>query len=459
MPYGLSFELTLDTAAESAQVTSLSHRLAVSPLSSNGTRITLEGGTVEMNRDLVVEVRLPKDPAPAAFTVPDPTAAKDEPAAIALLTFIPELEAPLPGAEAPRDVLFILDCSGSMQGRSIAEAKRALSLCLRTLSLGDRFSLVRFGSSFEFMSESSLVYSEDTLKQALAHIGRIGADLGGTELHPVLDAAFAQPADAGTVRDIILLTDGQVSNEAALIELAQRHAAANRFFTFGIGSASSQYVVRGLARATQGAAEFVASGERMEEKVLGMFSRIGQPSATDVRLGWGRGCRAEQAPAELPPLFTGEPFQVLARIEGPLPQSVTLACTVGGENRSWKVALRSLDAGDSGAGIAALWARERIRGLTGNTESFEALPAARIKPQQRRDRKAVVELSTRYGVLSAFTSFITVEHRSLAERNAGRPQLRRIEREDGAPGTGPCYMCPYQARGPKASVSYYGGWG
>ena len=115
----------------------------------------------------------------------------------------------------------------------------------------------------------------------------------------------------GKVRQVILLTDGQVSNEPAVIELARSHRAHNRLFTFGIGTACSASLVKGLARATAGAAEFITGNERIDETVLRTFGRLSSPAVSDVSIDWD-GCDV-QTLAEIPPVFDGDLLTVFGR--------------------------------------------------------------------------------------------------------------------------------------------------
>jgi hypothetical protein len=224
-------------------------------------------------------------------------------------------------------------------------------------------------------------------------------------------------------RDLILLTDGQVSNEGAVLALASKHAGTNRIFSFGIGSACSHYLVNGLAETTRGAAEFISGNERIEEKVLRTFSRLASPVLTDLSLDWGTGVRAEPAPAVLPPVFDGEPLTVYARLSGPGCTTLTLRGRLNGEPLDWTVPVTA--APDDGV-LALLWARGAISDLEAALPADLRQPALRREPNQRRDVSRLVALSKRHGLLCSFTSFVAIEHRSPAERNEGRPALRRV---------------------------------
>ncbi|MBI4332738.1 MAG: VWA domain-containing protein [Chloroflexi bacterium] len=164
-----------------------------------------------------------------------------------------------------REIVFLLDCSGSMQGISIAEARAALEIFLRGLAPGTEFNLYRFGSSFDKLFPSSQKYTPDSLDQALRYLSRTDADLGGTEVLAPLADIFARPAGAGSARSIILITDGQIGNEAEILDLVRRQDAAKaRLFAVGIGHGPNEYFIKQICRISGGAAEMIAPGERIE---------------------------------------------------------------------------------------------------------------------------------------------------------------------------------------------------
>lgn len=425
VPYGLSLDLVVALGRRVRTVESPSHAIVRQKVVEDEERVSLAAGVTEMDRDLVVILELERDARPVAQVgtrAGDSCAVADRFVAV---TFVPELGDSRPDTPEPTDVVFMLDCSGSMQGDSIAQARTALELCLRSLNPGDRFSICRFGSTFELMAEESVVYDDATLQRALEYVAHIDADLGGTELYPALEAVFGQPVRENGRRQIVLLTDGQVSNEDALIQLGRRHRATQRIFSFGIGPACSQFLVAGLARATGGAAEYVGEGERIEEKVLRTFGRMASPVFSDVAIDWGD-ARVRQAPPVLPPVFDGDPLTVFARFRGEAPEEVTLTCVSPAGPQRWPV--RVTEAPGDGGVIATLWARAMIRHLEESSEPVATYSGARRprRGQERRDIRALARLSKQFGLLCRHTSFVAVEHRSPAERNDGRPALRRI---------------------------------
>ncbi len=408
VPYGLRLDVAYTGASPLRGIECPSHPVAIT-LDGMRAGITLAAESTALDQDFVLNIRQSDPFQPRVTVVPDPTGGF-----AALLNFRPEM----PATESvAREVVFLIDRSGSMSGESIEQAKNALLLCLRSLRAGDSFNVVSFGSSFESLYPHAVAYDQTTLDQATAAIQAMNADLGGTELMSPLRHILQ--AGAGRRCDILLLTDGEVGNEKQCIDLVGSHPGT-RLFTFGIGRGASEHLVRGLARATGGAAEFVFPGERIEPKVLRMFGRLGGPAWTGIELEW-EGLQPDLVtPGILNRLFGGEQFTVMARLRGAGEGSVTLRARDGENVRSWSLPLDTSEVAASDAGLPALMARLAIRDL-------EEAPPRTGSAQKERKRsgpeKRIVELACAYQVMSSLTSFVAVDRESHVE---GTAELRRV---------------------------------
>ena len=220
-----------------------------------------------------------------------------------------------------------------------------------------------------------------------------------------------------------MLTDGEVTNTDAVLALAKQHAAQSRVFTFGIGAGASHHLVRGLARAGGGSAEFIYPGERIERKVVRQFGKLLSSALTDVRLEWGN-LSVTQAPTVLPPVF-GSGRLLVYGLDASLTPSSTVRLTAKGPAGplQFDVPVDRSQAVD-GRTVATLAARARIRELEESPEWVLS------RGSRQRERKAtgisreIVDLSIRYGLISRETSFVAIERREAAV--TGDIQLRRI---------------------------------
>ncbi len=457
VPYRLSLQVrVLAEAVRAAR--SPSHRV-VEAREGGWTVVRLADGSMPLDRDFVLE--LERASARGAVSYLSRHANGER---ALLLRFYPELETPagaaergatakvetgveqasasepgatrqgaVPSRSAPRsEVAFLLDCSGSMQGSSIHEALQALDLSLRSLEEGDLFNIVRFGSRFEAWQKAPVVYDRRTLDQALRYLRGLNADLGGTELFPALKFVCGTRPAEGTRREVVLLTDGEVSNPDQVIRLARAAAAHTRIFSFGIGYGASHALVKGVARATGGAWEMIHPGEKVQPKVLRQLSRLTQPCLEEVRVDLPGGKIELSGP--LPPVFEGDSVTVFARVlemgraaearaagaanEGP---TVCFTGSLEGHTYSWSAPV--IDTGEDDA-VPCLWARARIKELKAGMEEGAGSNqgARRMKSVLRQ----ITELGKSFCLLTDFTSFVAVEERAAGERTAGQPEYRRI---------------------------------
>ena len=435
LPYGFSFEMDAAMSGAIRGVESPSHPIAIE-LDGCRAKVRLAQRTAAMDRDLVIVL------AADGLSAPHAVVERGDKGGAVLLSFLPRFE---PGARAA-EVIFVIDRSGSMSGDSIAEVRNALQLCLRSLTPGSRFNIVSFGSTYAPLFDGSRAYDEASLGDAAAFVRAIDADMGGTEILPALQWVVQQPPVAGMPRQVLVLTDGEVTNTDAVMALAKRHASTARFFTFGIGAGASHHLVTGLARASRGAAEFISPGERIEAKVMRQFARVFAPAMTGVTVEWGQE-GLTPASDRVPPVFDGERVRVYALAGTIGAGTATLRGTIAGREVAFEIAVDPAAAVE-GDTIATLAARERIRRLEEEGEYLESRGS--LQRRSRATRKAAADiaaLGVQYHLASRETSFVAVEHRDTPLE--GRAELRRVPVAltsgwGGLRETGTHYLCAPQ---------------
>ncbi len=428
VPYGLSLHLDIAGSSGIAEIECPSHLIRTS-YGDDNVAVEFSADTAKMDRDFVLTVTHRMNFKNRAYAWQD----KDH--AYVQLDFTPGMhpeDSLDPDSEQDKirchismlaptlpEIIFLLDCSGSMGGTSIEQAKKALEVFLRGLGDLTLFNMYRFGSTYDSVWPHSVPYNEKNLTGALIRLSTVEADLGGTELLAPLREIYSQPPAEGFQRNLILITDGQVGNESEVLTLAKSHPET-RVFTVGIGFGPNEYLTKRLAALTGGATESVSPGERIEPKVLRLFKKaMSIPTTLDI--DWG--AAVEQAPAR-PVAHDDEPLSLFARLPAgaPLPATVTVTSGRPPYLGTWTVPVTPLPAGD--AAMPLLWARARISDLEeGVTRE------AGSRQSERRGRSVqeqIVALSKQYGVLSRSTSFITVEYRTDAEKSTGEVELREV---------------------------------
>ncbi|XP_078687566.1 von Willebrand factor A domain-containing protein 5A-like isoform X1 [Branchiostoma floridae x Branchiostoma belcheri] len=342
-----------------------------------------------------------------------------------MLTFVPDLSRD-DLITTCGEFIFILDRSGSMSGSKIKNARETLLLFLKSLPVGCYFNIVGFGSSYKTLFNNSKQYDNKSLKTACKALKEMEADLGGTEILQPLQFVYKQPAIEGHPRQLFLLTDGEVWDTQACVREVAKHADSARCFSVGIGEGASTALVKGVARAGRGKAEFVSGTDRLQAKVMRLLSCALQPTVTGVGLTWQLpdGVTAVPIPSTPPPIFSGDRFIMYAQLQGQLPVagtewSVTLSGKVLQEEikHTLNLTLQPQDqempsAEDSPdpKHLHRLAAKTLVKELEVNLEKDgDDTGSDGDETVSDSAKKPIVVLSMAANVVSKFTSFIGVD--------------------------------------------------
>ena len=388
-PLSLTVELAAGVAL--GEIESPTHRISVAPRDGNRFTITLEGEEVPADRDFELTWRPSAGAAPAAALFSEH---RDGHSYVLLMVVPPRAEAAEGATRLPREVVFVIDTSGSMHGQSIDQAKQALALALTRLAEGDRFNIIQFNSISSALFRTARPATPATLREAFRYVAELDAQ-GGTEILPALRLALDGGRHPGRVRQVIFLTDGAVGNESALFEWIERHIGDSRLFTIGIGSAPNGYFMRKAASLGRGTFTYIGALDEVGEKMRALFEKLEKPLLTDLRLGWPEGSEAEFWPHPLPDLYHGEPLLISARLPR-LEGAVSVSGNLGG--RPWRTEV-ALGGGEHG-GVAALWARKKIDAV---------LDGLRRGADPETVRAAVIELALANGLLTSYTSMVALD--------------------------------------------------
>ena len=318
------------------------------------------------------------------------------------------------GRVIPRDVILVLDTSGSMEGEKIAQAQDALIYVLEHLNAEDRFNVIAFSSGLQQYAAGLRPRSE---AGAAAEWVRRREAIGGTNINRALLEALAQ-VDSERPTVLIFLTDGLPTEGVTEIEqiLANVRAAAPgnvRLFPFGVGDDVNTTLLDTLAQQQRGTTGYVRPHERIDEEVSGFYAQISTPVLADVALDWDA-LVEDTYPHPLPDVFAGTQLILVGRYRDGSPTRVTLAGNVNGERQEflYEGNLRA-EGGDEF--IPRLWATRKIGHL---------LTQIRLHGEREEWVNAVVTLSVRYGIITPYTSFLIEEDDILTERG----QAEAVER-------------------------------
>ncbi|HVO89736.1 MAG TPA: marine proteobacterial sortase target protein [Casimicrobiaceae bacterium] len=387
----VAIAIDLNAGFPLARIASTYHTVHIEEQPGNRYRITLAEGVVPASRDFELTWRPDVGHEPGAALFNETRDGR----AYALLMVLPPTMADPATQRRPREITYIVDTSGSMEGVSIAQAREALLVALDRLAPGDRFNVIEFNSTTRALFSAPMPVDVATLDTARSFVRDLRAR-GGTEMRPALEAALAAPRSDVALRQIVFLTDGAVGNEAELLRLIERGLDDRRLFTIGIGPAPNTYFLKKAAEAGRGTFTFIGDVREVKDKMSALIRKIESPVLTDMRIDWP--ASVESYPRTLPDLYAGEPVVMTAELRGASVEgNVALAGRRG--DKAWGTLL-PFATGGAEPGISQLWARDRIETL---------MDAKRNGAPEDQIRAAVTQTALAHHLVSRYTSLVAVD--------------------------------------------------
>jgi len=412
--------LSIDVGIDAAGLSLSGVRSSLPAASVGDGRVRVQPGE-RANQDFVLRLRYGADDFNDSLVlVPD--ADGDE--GTFQLTVLP----PVGDATArPRDVVLVLDRSGSMSGWKMVAARRAAARIVDTLTAADRFAVLTFDDRIARpagLPDGLAAANDRNRYRAVEHLARVDAR-GGTEIQPALQEALALLRDAqGRDAVVVLVTDGQVGNEDQILRQLSTEMRGVRVHTVGIDRAVNAGFLHRLADFGGGRCELVESEERLDEAMDAIHRRINAPLAHGLRIHTDGFAILDEtvAPARLPDLFVGVPLVVAGRYRGPTTSSLVVAGTVG-DGRDWSVTVAGQQR--QATAVTAQWARMQLRDLE-DRYICATSPAASDELEGR-----IVDTSLRFGVLCRFTAYVAVDSHVVAEGGVRHRVLQPVEAPAG----------------------------
>ena len=328
-----------------------------------------------------------------------------------------------------KDVLFVLDTSGSMRGEKIEQARAAIEYCLDKLNPGDRFNLITFGTEVAGLRDNLVAKSADSLADARQFVESIVAR-GRTNIAGALEKALTGKAQVGRPRIMIFLTDGtptagELVPDRILADVEVGNLSKTRIFVMGLGHDVNAHLLDKLAEATQGSSEYIAGDEEIDAKVAALYDRLSHPVLTDVKLAFGNLRPHSVYPKTMPALFKGSQFMVFGRYREGGKQVFTISGELAGKQVEYvcEADLPDQPGGERNDFIAPLWAARKIGHL---------LQEIRLHGENNELIEEVVRLSKQFGIVTEYTQFIASSNTELSSELAldyARGQIQRANQQ------------------------------
>ncbi|GAC1045631.1 marine proteobacterial sortase target protein [Rhizobium sp. No.120] len=393
----VTLKVNLNAGFPLDDVKSLYHAVKIDKVSDSARRIVLDGDATA-DRDFVLEWSAVASNMPSVGLFREHVGKDDY-----VLAYVmpPAVATP---QKAGREVVFVIDNSGSMGGTSIEQARASLDYALSRLEPNDRFNVIRFDNTMTKFFPDSVMATAENIASARRFVTGLEA-AGGTEMLPPLQAALDDSHQANGLRQVVFLTDGEVSNEQQLLDAIAKSRGRSRIFMVGIGSAPNTYMMSRAAELGRGSFTHIGSVAEVNERMRALFDKLENPAATDVAAAFSEK-NVNLSPNLLPDIYRGEPLVLAARM-GKAAGTLTVSGKIG--DRPWTISL-PLDQASNAKGISKIWARRQIDDAEVN------LTLGKIS--QADADKRILQLALDHHLVTRLTSLVAVDTKRLRSTNA-----------------------------------------
>jgi Ca-activated chloride channel family protein len=401
----ITVSLQIDAGVPIRDLYSTSHRIDVQ---NNGEtmQLKLAAGDNIPNKDLIVRYKISSDRTQPTIL----TTTTDQGSHFA--TYLIPAIAYRADQIVPKDVVFLMDTSGSQSGDPIIKSRELMRRFINGLNPNDTFTIIDFSSTSRQLSRYPLQNTAANRQKAMNYIDQVDAN-GGTELMNGINAVTNFPSSSnGRIRSVVLITDGYIGNDNEVIAAVQKNLKpGNRLYSFGVGSSVNRYLLERVAEMGRGTSRVVRQDEPTQEVAEKFFRQINNPVLTNIQVKWeGDGVAPEIYPSNAPDLFAEQPLVLFGKKGDRANGKLKITGIAAGGERYEQTLEVNFEKDNSNLGIAQLWGRARIKDLMNQMFGGEVKSLV----------DAVTQTALNYRLLSQYTAFVAVSEEVRVNPDGGK---------------------------------------
>lgn len=405
--HNISINVHIDAGVPIRTVRSTLHEIESAYTDSRSASVSLKGRDTIPNKDFILNYDVAGEEIAEAIMTHRST---DEGFVTLILQPPDRIEAE---DITPKEIVFVLDTSGSMQGFPIEKAKEAMDHALEGLNPRDTFNLITFAGDTEILFPEPVPATPQNLATAKGFLSsRSGS--GGTEMLEAIRTALAPSDSQEHVRIVCFMTDGYVGNDMQIISEVQKHPNA-RVFSFGIGNSVNRFLLDRLAEEGRGEVEYVTLKDDGSAAAKRFHERVRSPLLTDISIDWNGLAVTDIYPKRIPDLFSARPLIVCGRYERAMRGAIRLRGRQGGRSFVRNITIDLPEKESKHDSLSSYWARAAVDDLMRDEykEIEFANPSLFVK-------EAISQIGLRYRLMTPFTSFVAVEDTVISGDGAPR---------------------------------------
>lgn len=419
--HDIALTLDIDAGVAIEETRSVTHAIDTKKLDGDHLRVALSPNDTLPNKDFVFAFRVAGKTMKQGLV----THVDDKGDGYFTLMLYPPAE--LEGLKRqPMEMVFVLDCSGSMRGEPMQQSKDAMKFALRSLQRGDTFQVIRFSDDSSAFGDKPVAATPDNIRRAIDYVNRLEGS-GGTAMIEGIKTALDFPHDPQRFRTVTFLTDGQIGNEQEILSAMQPRLRSARVFSFGVGNATNRYLLERMAIAGRGAAAYLLPGDSGADVMRLYFERISHPAMTDLQIDFGQAKVSDVYPSRAPDLLVGRPVILTGRYDPAKGDLAEQVIRVSGRAGPHGVALTlqprgNGDAAASHDALAKVWARRRIADLVDRA-------VAEGDPALFKDDILATALG--YQLMSNYTAFLAIDTSETTAGDHGTTVVQPLPMPEG----------------------------
>ena len=390
--HDISLAVNLMAGVSVEEIRCNSHKIEITNEESEQVRVTLSPKDSIPNKDFVLRYRVAGDEVKTALL----THRDGDEGYFTFMLYPPQDRSDV--ERRPLEMIFVLDCSGSMSGQPMAQSRAAIDHALKQLRPQDSFQIIRFSNNASQFGPAPVPATPTNIRMARSYVSKLQGS-GGTMMIEGLKAALDFDHDPERLRFVTFLTDGHIGNEAQILGEVHHRVGPARVFSFGVGSSPNRYLLNRMAKLGRGAVAYLGLNDDGGDVMDHFFERVSHPVLTDISIDWGSMEVDQVIPSRLPDLFVGRPVIVTGKFRNSESTTVRVKGRAGEQVVEATFEVDPVGSAYAGKALSSIWARLRIA---------ELADRATWDPNVKLGDE-VKALALRHSLLSAFTSFVAVD--------------------------------------------------
>jgi Ca-activated chloride channel family protein len=408
--HDVSMEVNLAAGVPVGDVESTSHKIFADRTGADSYHVALADQAVPPNKDFILKYRV------AGTGIRDAVLAHADKSGGYFTLILQPPDRPQEKALVPRQLIFVVDTSGSMWGFPLEVAKKTIQRALDNLRKDETFNLITFSGDTRILFPEPVPATPENVAEAKKVLaGAYGS--GGTEMMKAIrtalgdDAGADKPMEADPIRVVCFMTDGYVGNDADIIAEIKKHSDA-RVFSFGIGTAVNRFLLTKMAEEGHGDVEFVTAPGEAQAAADRFYERVHSPVLTNISIDWNGLPVTDVYPKNVRDLFSAKPVIITGRYSGAPTGKITIKGYQGTGDYSRTIPVDFSSADASNAALEKIWARHKVEDLM--SQDWNGIQSGNSKY-----KADIIKVGLEHSLATQFTSFVAVEERTVV--SDGKP--------------------------------------